>query len=167
MAEDTESTGIFLFGDRYFTTFNLTLPQSRSEKMKGYQALRELIPNNIGYMCSYRMESDPFSTAEYRVENMYTTVGSIIPFTQNAQIRDARREIKNQHDAGENVSAFLSMTIVLHAKSLDELKSNIKLVKKSIASWNDAKFRSIEYDITQGLFETLPGAIKKQSQRKF
>lgn len=159
--EDTDSTGIFIFGDRYFTTFNLTLPQSRSDKMKGYQELRELIPNKIGYMCSYRMESDPFSTPDYRVENMYTTVGSIVPFTKNAQIRDARREIKNQHDAGENITAFLSMTIVLHAKDLAELKSNIKLVKKSIASWNDAKFRSVEYDITQGLFETLPGAIKK------
>lgn len=159
--EDTDSTGIFIFGDRYFTTFSLAIPQARSDKMKDYQALRELIPNKVGYMCSYRIESDPFSTPEYRVENMYTTVSSIVPFTQNAQIRDARREVKNLHEAGEKLSGFLSMTIVLHAKDLAELKANIKLVKKAIASWNDAQFRGIEQDITQGLFETLPGAIKR------
>jgi energy-coupling factor transporter ATP-binding protein EcfA2 len=151
------------FGERYFTTISLVIPQDNEERLQSYKALAAKLPSDVGYMTSYRMVTDPFSVGHYKVEKFYTGLSAILPFTDNLLIRRARTEFESQCENKDKVGVFLEMTITLYSKELDKVRSARNRTLNSVESWGGAQFRSVELDKTQGLFDTLPGMSKESN----
>jgi energy-coupling factor transporter ATP-binding protein EcfA2 len=148
---------VLRFGDRFFTTLSMVIPQQIGSRMKTYAELVTGIPKNVGFMSSYRISSDPFSDPSHKYNKIITGMGAMIP--SNLKIQKA---ITKMGEDKENTTyVFLELTITLFAYSVDELLDNCEIVNGKIATWNQAHFRTSELDKTQGLFDSLPGASRK------
>jgi hypothetical protein len=156
---------VLRFGDRFFTTVSMVIPQQDND-LKSYRHIISRIPKSLNYMCSFRMESAPFSTSEYSVEQFYTGISAIIPMSDNLHIRRARTELRTQHDNGLKTGVFLQVTFTLFAKDTESLLENRDLMNSVLSGWNRAQFRSVELNKTQGLFDSIPGASKKSHLKK-
>lgn len=153
--------GVFKFGDRFFSTLSLIAPQQDASRMASYRELSRLIPMRIGYLCSFKFQADPFSTLHYKVEQTYAGVSSVFPFTNNLQIRKSRSELESRHKNGESVAVYMQMTLTFFGGSQQEVIDNVNEVIRLLDGWNQAKFRMVEQDKFQGLFESIPGATRK------
>ena len=148
---------VLRFGDRLFTTISLVIPQQIESKMKTYAELVTGIPKDIGFMSSYRISSDPFSSSTHNINKTFLGLGAMLP--NNLKIQRAVNHISGNKE--NKTYVFLELTITLFAYSIEELQSNCDIVNGKVATWNQAQFRSVELDKTQGLFDTLPGASRK------
>lgn len=153
--------GVFQFGDRFFSTLSMVCPQQDGERMASYSELTKLIPLKIGYMCAFRLQADPFSTNQYRVEQGYAGASAVLPFTNNLQIRRSRSELESRHKNGDSVVVYMQMTLTFVGNTLQEVLDNLAEVVRMLDGWNQAKFRLVEQDKFQGLFESIPGASRK------
>jgi intracellular multiplication protein IcmB len=151
---------IFQFGRRYFSTVSMVIPQSSPDMMKSYEFILTQIPRQIGYMASYKIDSDPFGTRAYKIEKVYTSMGTILPFTDNGLIRDARLEIENRHKERVELSVSLQVTFTLYSNTIEKLISNKRFLMGKLADWGGAQFRTVEMDKTQGLFSSVPGVAR-------
>lgn len=152
---------VFRFGDRLFSTISMVIPQQNDDKLASYSALLSKIPKNVGVLISSRMTSSPYSYSSYNVEQKYTGMSSIFMGSGNRVIKLAREEMKRAHDDGEKISIYLQMTLTFYHKDIEVLKANKRAVLDALGGLNNAKFRTVELDKTQGLFDSLPGASKK------
>lgn len=154
------------FGERFFTTLSLTIPQDNDEDLENYLSLAGNFGRDVGYISSFRIETDPFSNSSYRIEKAYAGVSAIIPMTDNSIIIRSHNNLKESVNRKEKVGVYLEMTLTLFSKDLDKLIRTRNRSLNAIASWGGAQFRSVELDKTQGLFDTLPGFSKKSNLKQ-
>ena len=150
---------MFRFGDRYFSSVSLVVPQQVEKGMKTYAELVTGIPKEIGFMSSYRMSSSPFSDPQHSFHKVFLGVGAMLP--NNRKVQKAVNYIEGNKE--NKTYVFLELTITLFADSKEELLENFEQVNGKLAGWNQAQFRSVELDKTQGLFDTLPGASRRNN----
>ena len=113
-------TDIFLFGDRYFTTFTMVLPQESIDGnyRKNYLDMTSRFPKDVNFLASQRMTTAPFETKEFIVESVYTAMSTIFVGTNNLKIRQAHQELKSQNENKDTASVFLAFSIVVYNKDL-------------------------------------------------
>lgn len=163
--DDSLPVDVMQLGERYYSTVSLIMGQPGEvgksdglESMKSYAALLAMLPPDLGYITSINIESEPFKTLEYKVDKVYVGMSGILPFTDNYQIRKARTAIENRHKERIEISVYMTMTVTVHAKTLDELSKNKRTLLSALDAWGGAKFRHIEMDKFQGVISTAPGA---------
>lgn len=152
---------VFRFGDRYFSTISMTLPQQNEDKMDSYSGLLSKLPKKIGVLVSSRITSSPYSYSSYNVEQNYTGMSSVFPGSGNRIIKLAREEMRRAHEDGDNVSVYLQLTITFYSTNMNLLMDSKREALDALGGFNSAKFRTVSLDKTQGLFDSLPGASKK------
>lgn len=157
---------IIRFGDRYFSTISLVVPQDDQNNMKHYRELTSNIDKNVGYMSSVRMSTDPFSDGSFRLEKAYASLSSIVPFTDNLLISRAQKEFKSQCDNNDKVGVFVQISVTFYSRDLEELQRIRNRALSGFSSWGGAQFRTVELNKTQGFFDTVPGASKKSSLKQ-
>jgi hypothetical protein len=157
---------IFQFGGRYVTTLSMVKPQAKESALKTYKDLVAKIPKEVGYMGSFRLESDPFSSRAFMVERNYARLSSVLPLTDNLKIKDAQDQIETLHKDDDASFVFMQMSLVLHADDLETLQRNKEMIKGVLASWGGAKFRASEVDSAQGLFDTAPGVSNRSNHKQ-
>lgn len=162
--EDNLPTDVIQLGDRYYSTFSLFMGQpgilghdNGLEPMKSYAGLLSLLPRDLPYITSMHLESEPFSTLAYKVDKVYVGMSAILPFTNNLQIRKARTAIERRHKERIEMSVHMTMTVSIHATSLDELQRYKRQMYAALSSWGGAQFRPVEMDKIQGVMATAPG----------
>ena len=161
-------TDIFLFGDRYFTTFTMVLPQESIDGnyRKNYLDMTSRFPKDVNFLASQRMTTAPFETKEFIVESVYTAMSTIFVGTNNLKIRQAHQELKSQNENKDTASVFLAFSIVVYNKDLNALKEQREQVAGIVNAWNSAQFRSVERDKLKGFMESVPGATVTTSQHQ-
>lgn len=153
------SPEVMKFGDRYFATVSMVVPQQIEREMKTYAELVTGIPKHVGFMSSYRMSSAPFSHSQHTYQKVFLGLGAMLP--TNRKVQKAVNYIEKNKD--NKTYVFLELTFTLFAQSQEELLENYELVNGKLAGWNQAQFRSVELDKTNGLFDTLPGASRRNN----
>jgi hypothetical protein len=149
---------VLSFGNRLFTTLSMVIPQEQEAQLKAYRYISSRIPRDTGYLCSFRLVSNPYGFSSYNIEQAYTGISAILPMTDNLLIRRARSQMKDSHDNGDKTAVYLQMTVTLFAYEMEDLLDKRSRVSSILEGWNRAKFRNVELDKTQGLFDALPGA---------
>lgn len=153
------SEGTVRFGDRYFTTYSLVMPQQKESLMEAYAYISQRL-GKMGYMVSFRVLSSPFTQGGYGIEQIYAGLSGILPMTRNAMIRQSRSTLRDLHNNGERTAVYLQMTLTIFADTEDELSSSRAGLKEVLASWNNAQFRRVEKDRLMGVFDTVLAATK-------
>lgn len=165
--EENLPIDVLKFGDRFFSTVSMVIPQKDANKMKGYQYLTKRIAKDVGYISSFRIASNPYGDSSYNTEQIFLGMSTILPMSGNQQIKNASNKLKEKHDNDEKTMVFLEFTITLFSNSLEDLLDNKKMLNNSVlAGWNSSKFRNVELDKTQGLFDTLPGFSKDNNLKQ-
>jgi hypothetical protein len=157
---------VLSFAGRLFTTVSMVIPQEQEGNLKPYKYIASRVPRSLGYMCSFRMVSDPYSFSSYNVETTYAGLSSLLPMTDNLMIRRSRSAIRDEHESGAKTSTYMQMTVTLFACDEETLADNKATMESILDGWNRAKFRTVEMDKTIGLFDTLPGVTKESSLKQ-
>lgn len=166
--DENMPTDVFQFGDRYFSTFTMVLPQVSEEVSyrKNYLDMTGRFGKDINFIISQRMSTAPLQSKEFRVERVYTAVSTLLQGTNNGKIRSAHLELDSRNENKQSATMFASYTIVVYHKDLETLKEHREQVSGVINAWNSAQFRSVERDKLKGLTDSLPGATVKTSQHQ-
>ncbi|MEG3764857.1 hypothetical protein, partial [Alteromonas sp. 14N.309.X.WAT.G.H12] len=146
------------FGDRFFASLSMVIPQQVNEELKTYEDLVSGIPKDVGYMISYRMSSAPFSSRKATYQRVAL---ALAPLPKNKNALKALNYMSNNKE--NRTYVFLELSITVFAKSKEKLSKDYDLISGKLAGWNMAQFRSVELDKTQGLFDTLPGASRQNN----
>lgn len=153
---DASGLNVVKMGGRYFRTLNLVLPQNVQERLLSYEDLVDGIKTKTGgYIISYRLDSEPFKFGEFKTNRAYAMMCSILPYSNNPEIKAAHDEIMRRHKTGEP-SVFFQMTITVYAKTRSELDAMYAEVSSAADGWGQASFNAVEIDPLDGVFASVP-----------
>lgn len=166
ITEENLPPHVIRMGDRFYTTLSMIMGQPgtvgadgvESRAMKSYASLVANIPRNVPYLISMTIESEPFTSFAYKVDKVYVGMSSILPFTDNSKILQARKEIENRHREKIDISVYMTITVTIYAGTLESLSDYKNKINSALDGWGDAQFRAVEMDKVQGLLSAVPGA---------
>lgn len=143
-------------GGRFFRTINMVLPQNDIDNLKSYEALLNGVSTkSSGYLVSYRIDTEPLKTGEFKTQRMYAMLCSILPYSNNMAIKKAQDEIIKRHESGER-SVYFQLTITMYSRTEAELDKIYNDVISAANNWGQATFADVEMEPIDGLFSSLP-----------
>jgi hypothetical protein len=155
--ESIGGLSVVQIGNRLATTLYMTSSQLFEEKLKPFNSIIAKLPLNIDYMASQMLESNPFGSSKAKLNQFYATLNSLMGVGSSLRIRSAVRELGKRQESHEPFCA-MQYSITIFADNEEELIKHVGQVENALGSWNKAKFRKVEMDTTQGVFDTLFGA---------
>lgn len=154
----TDRDDSFMLGDHHQCVLRLTKSPSGAS-MEGYNALRKLIPREVGYRMTMQIAS---GTGSMNALGFKRIVSMIMAMTQPRNV-DIARSIESLQALEKAGYDHLSMkvSVVTWAKERRLLERNVDALHTAFGSWGGAALTRMVEAPDMVAAETLPGGIMK------